>query len=286
MSCQTYEAAIALNNAAVALVCRQRFRDAMSVLQDSIYLMNHVCAKTTSNCDGNGRGSSVRLQHDEDLTRRLILNAEKRLAVQLTDSSPIDPRFDVVVLCTDDMNPDTFMHSYRFNEMKCKDFVVHIMDDVYLECEDEEMTGWYLRNYDVHSAIILYNYAVACRLCSFNKRIINDALSLKKVNDSSMKLFHLSYTILQRELEYLPSSDQIPDENEEVWQVTSCVYYMVMLVLHYLADLNNLSGKQTEREIFLNELDRLSNNYTIYNGMICNDTNYDLIGNIVTAPAA
>jgi hypothetical protein len=290
MSRQTYEAAVALNNIAVALLFHHQYRYAMSVFQEAMNLVKSIsAAKCLSKGQDQGtlcpneKCCCIALHDCKIRIRNIVSKAEQSLSMPVFDRIH---RSDVVVLNTGDMNPDFLIHSCMSNEINDVDFVVSIMKDEYIENEKVEEDVEVLTNLNVHAAIILCNYAVACKRCLDDDRITRNIFHFKKMNESSIKIFQLSYAILQNELEYLPSLDQVSDENEQAWQFMSCVYCMNLLVLYYLAHLNNRSTtKSAEHGLILHEIDRLARNYSFIHGMMCNAT-YGEIGSLAAAPIA
>jgi hypothetical protein len=286
MSRQDYEAAIELNNAAVALLHRNHCRYAMSVFQESLYRMNCVIMKTYDDCDAITRtdpmdpechanqekeieeDSCTDFKNDDN---RCIPTDRSCSELEYQQDNPMShtevycrhPKRNVVVVSTLDMmlmNPDLFIDMHRSSD-KYEMYVAVLIEDN-VEYETEVDSVWKNVKYVLHSAIVVFNYAVACQLSALDNPLCHDEISLKKVNEASTKLFHSSFTVLARVLQDLPTSDRVlsdQDDDHHIWYITSGVYYMSMICLHNLADL-----QRKERDIYLNEIDRLSNNYTLF----------------------
>lgn len=190
----TYDSIIFLNNAAVSLMESEQYRESVLTFQDAMYAKRFLYSTAVT-----GRQMSNNDIENAKIIPAIIHGAAKRLCSSIqkkpTKSSrfPLEKRLITLNFMDDDCFAKLLVYKSFLDQIDVVFRIDHESDN------DEYNTSDISRNWELNSAILLYNYALACKIASQDPRRSNEYNC--QLLEESMTFFQFAYDVVIVELE-------------------------------------------------------------------------------------
>jgi hypothetical protein len=176
-----YNAAVALNNTGVALLKRQCYGDAMVTFKDSFSFIRRAFPEPVCLADPSSEENTA---FDAE-AYNLLYDASQRLAAPMPEEC-LDQELKLRFFSDNDMLPEQEFVEFAVHDNPCTSSPVAIRID-------RQSNYFEDINLDVECAIILHNYALACRRHS---RTDKAACNSEKLAEGAFKVSYMAWGIL------------------------------------------------------------------------------------------
>lgn len=253
----TYDSIIFLNNAAVKLlVCNEQqcTRESIMTFRDAMYVKRFLYAqRANTSVTGPQQHARPYESHDDDfenvIVPTVLHNASRRLCnIQQRKTTMIEkfPLDEETLVTLNFMDDECFT-----NFLAYQSFLDQIDVAFRIDHETEEEYKFDERNWELNSAILLYNYALACKRTaqdSHHKRSIENNC---KILQESMTFFQFAYDIVMVELDIFSlkikqRSGHTKAELESILRIIMVAMFIAIQLSHFSYYYFNLSEQGDE----------------------------------------
>jgi hypothetical protein len=228
----TYDTIIFLNNAAVTLLECEQYQESLMTFRDAMYVKQMLYSQQQKSTTSKSLGQ---------IFRRIVHDATKRLAKSQKKNVLLSTfQFEEKIITLNIMDDDCFVNILQYHQFLDKvDFVFRIdkqCDEEYKTCDDS-------RHWELNSAILLYNYAIACKRAGVKDRrqvSDDDESTCCELLDKSMNHLILTKNILMVELEIfsLKIKEQRGYTKDEL-ETLLRIIIVAMFTTNHLSDFSN-----------------------------------------------